>query len=64
VVEVFLAAGLTAAERSALLAEAVRARREGLVELLMEHGADVRAVPFEDALYEWHPGVVRLFCDG
>jgi hypothetical protein len=43
IVEVFLAAGLSPAERSAVLAEAVRARREGLVELLMEHGADVRA---------------------
>jgi hypothetical protein len=39
-VEVFLAAGLSSAERNALLSEAVGARREDLVELLIEHGTD------------------------
>ena len=39
-VAVFLAADLTPVERNELLADAVRARREDLVELLIEHGAD------------------------
>jgi hypothetical protein len=39
-VEVFLTAGLTPAERNELLSEAVGARREDMVELLIEHGAD------------------------
>jgi hypothetical protein len=61
VVEVFLSAGLKSQALTELLAEAVGIHREDLVRLLIDHGVDVRSVPFEDTLYEWHPGIVGLF---
>jgi hypothetical protein len=44
IVEGFLAAGLTPAERNELLSEAVGAGREDPVELLIEHGLTTDAV--------------------
>jgi hypothetical protein len=50
-VEVFLAVGLRSQELSEMLSESVRSRREDLVRLLIDHGADVLSVSFEEVPY-------------
>ena len=45
------------------LSHAVSMRRQDLAELLVLHGADVRAVPFTDVLLTWEPKLIRFFLD-
>ena len=59
-VEVFLAVRLKPQELTDMLCEAVNLRPKDLVKLLIDHGADVRSVPFERVLYEWQPGGVNI----
>jgi ankyrin repeat protein len=42
------------------LADALKERRLDLVELLVSHGADVKAVPFLIALQSWDPAIIRF----
>jgi hypothetical protein len=49
-VEGFLSAGVDSTELTEMLSEAVSSHRGDLVNLLLDHGADVRSLPFADAL--------------
>lgn len=49
------------AAKSAALARAVADRRADLAELAVHYGADVRSVPFADALYSWNRRIAALF---
>lgn len=41
---------------------AVEKLRMDFIELLVTHGADVSAVPFEDVLRSWDPKMMRFSC--
>lgn len=43
------------------LALAVGLRQRELVDLLLEHGAEVTGIPFSDVLLSWEPSLIRLF---
>jgi hypothetical protein len=45
------------------LADAIQRRRSDLVELLVEHGAEISSVPFVDVLRTWDPKTIRRFLD-
>jgi ankyrin repeat protein len=45
------------------LAEAVKAKRLDMVEVLVEHGARVQAVPLEDVLLTWDRPLMQFFLD-
>jgi len=45
------------------LADAIEGRRLNLVELLVEHGAEILSVPFADALRTWDAKIIRFFLD-
>lgn len=45
------------------LAEAVSQRRLDLVELLVAYGAEIKTVPFSDALLTWEPHIIQFFLD-
>jgi ankyrin repeat protein len=47
--------------KDAALAHAVESRQREIVELLLQHGADVKGVPFSDVLLTWDPALIRLF---
>ena len=49
--------------RNTALSSAVSSRRLDFVELLVAHGADVRAVPLVDVLVAWDPKLMRFFLD-
>lgn len=49
--------------RDRALAEAVEAKRLDMVEVLVEHGASVRAVPLEDVLLTWDRPLMQFFLD-
>src|SRR3984957_12012689 len=53
----------TQSAKDAALSSAVSSRRLDLVELLVAHGADVRAVPLVDVLINWDPELMRFFLD-
>lgn len=48
-------------QKNSALECAVSCRRVDLVELLLAHGADLRAVPLKAVLFTWDPNVIRLF---
>ncbi len=60
-VECFLKRKLLKTELNTMLDIAIDMHRPDLVELLLDHGADVNAISFRTVLSEWHPDVVRLF---
>jgi hypothetical protein len=45
------------------LSDAVALRNLDAVNLLLEHGADPRSIPFADVLLSWDPKVIQLFLD-
>lgn len=45
------------------LGQAVSQRRPDLVELLVAHGAEIKAVPFSDVLLTWEPHIIQFFLD-
>jgi hypothetical protein len=47
--------------KNAALADAVSLHRLDFIELLVEHGAEVKSVPFADVLLEWNPHIFRFF---
>ncbi|MGD0268324.1 MAG: ankyrin repeat domain-containing protein [Candidatus Sulfotelmatobacter sp.] len=49
--------------RDAALADCLSSRRLDLVELLIENGAQIAAVPFADVLLTWEPKLIRFFLD-
>ena len=53
----------TQSAKDAALSSAVSSRRLDLVELLVAHGADVRAVPLVEVLINWDPKLMRFFLD-
>lgn len=46
------------------LSDAVALRNLDAVNLLLEHGADLRSVPLADVLLSWDPKLIQLFLDG
>jgi len=49
--------------KDAALADSVSLRRLDFVELLLENGAQISAVPFVDVLLSWDPKLIRFFLD-
>ena len=49
--------------KNAALAEATRARRLDLVELLAANGAEIKSLSLVDALLSWEPKLIRYFLD-
>lgn len=47
--------------KDAARADATRARRLGLVELLLANGADIKSFPLADVLLTWEPKTIRFF---
>src|ERR1700758_3941344 len=47
--------------KDAALADAVSLRRLDFIQLLVENGAEAKAVPFADVLLEWNPHIFRFF---
>lgn len=45
------------------LADVIERPRMELVELLVNHGAEISSVPFEDVLRTWDPKIIRFFLD-
>lgn len=48
-------------QKNAALADAVFLKRFDFVELLVENGADISAVPLADVLLTWEPRLMRFF---
>ncbi len=48
---------------NAALRDAVESRRLDLVELIVDHGADIRSYPFSEVLLDWEPRLIRYFLD-
>jgi len=46
------------------LSDAVALRNLDAVNLLLEHGANLRSVPLADVLLSWDPKLIHLFLDG
>jgi len=46
------------------LSDAVALRSLDAVNLLLEHGADLRSVPLADVLLSWDPKLIQLFLEG
>jgi len=49
--------------KNTALIDAIERRRLHLVELLVEHGAELLSVPFLDVLRTWDPKIIRFFLD-
>src|ERR1700722_20404233 len=49
--------------KDAALGDAVSSRRLDLVDLLLDNGADIKAVPLADVLLTWEPKLIRFFLD-
>jgi ankyrin repeat protein len=49
--------------KDAALADAVSLRRLDFIQLLVENGAEAKAVPFADVLLEWNPHIFRFFLE-
>jgi hypothetical protein len=49
--------------KNAALADAVSLHRLDFVQLVVEHGAEVKSVPFADVLLEWNPHIIRFFLE-
>lgn len=49
--------------KNAALADAASARRLDLVEVLLEHGANIKSVSLVDVLLTWEPKIIRFFLD-
>ena len=49
--------------KNAALAQAVSAHRLDLVELLVQHGADINSISLADVLLDWEPKMIRFFLD-
>ncbi len=62
-VEVLLQAGASDEEKNEALVIAVRERNLGLVQLLTEYSADVRAIEPDEVFWSGHPGIIRWFVD-
>lgn len=45
------------------LAEAVSLRQMELIQLLLKHGAEIRAVPLIEVLEAWDPAIIRFFLE-
>jgi hypothetical protein len=60
-VEVLLKAGVGQDEKDYGLSQAISHRRLDLIELLAEHGADLRTVRFDDILWTGNPVIIRWF---
>jgi hypothetical protein len=53
-----------AANLNQALSDAVALRNLDAVNLLLDHGSDLRSVPLADALLSWDPKLIQLFLDG
>ena len=60
-VEAFLRQELLEQELAKMLSVAVELHRPDLVELLLDRGAKVHAVDFDDVLLNWQPEVTKIF---
>jgi hypothetical protein len=49
--------------KDAALTDSVSLRRLDFVELLLQNGAQINAVPFVDVLLSWDPVLIRFFLD-
>jgi hypothetical protein len=49
--------------KDAALGDAVSSRRLDLVDLLLDNGSDIKAVPLADVLLTWEPKLIRFFLD-
>jgi hypothetical protein len=49
--------------KNAALAQAVSSHRLDLVELLVQHGADINSINLSDVLLDWEPKMIRFFLD-
>lgn len=49
--------------KNAALGQAASSRRLDLVELLLQHGADINSVGLADVLLDWEPKMIRFFLD-
>jgi hypothetical protein len=62
-VEILLQAGTSSQETSEALALAVSNRNLGLVELLIQYGAEVNAIDPEHVFWCRHPGIIRCLIE-
>jgi hypothetical protein len=50
-------------QKDRALADAVERKRLDMVEVLVEHGARIESVPFDDVLLTWERPIMRFFLD-
>jgi ankyrin repeat protein len=50
-------------QKDRALAEAVKNKRLDIIEVLVEHGADIHSVPLEDALMTWDREIMQFFLE-
>jgi hypothetical protein len=62
-VELLAKRGSDEPSKNAALAQAVSLHRLDLVELLVQHGADINSINLADVLLNWEPRMIRFFLD-
>ena len=62
-VELLARRGSDESTKNAALAQAVSSHRLDLVELLVQHGADINSINLADVLLDWEPKMIRFFLD-
>jgi len=62
-VELLAKRGSDEFSKNAALTQAVSLHRLDLVELLVQHGADINSISLADVLLDWEPKMIRFFLD-
>lgn len=62
-VEILLNAGIDQDEKNTLLNRVVWHSKLGLIQLLVDHGADVHTVAFDSVCFTGNPEIIRFFLD-